>query len=91
MTNPHLNNTKLHTTVPANPLVDQHTIDTLIHIQAVLSFLQEYVSKTTEESDFTLNDVRVNTGHYALLKLVNDALDYEIHRLDQAGSTAKMN
>jgi hypothetical protein len=39
-----------------------------------------------EESDLTLNDVRVNTGHYALLKLVNDALDYEIHRLDQAGT-----
>jgi hypothetical protein len=86
MTNPHFTNAKLHTTIPANPLVDQHSIDTLIHIQAVLSFIQEYVSKTTEESDLTLNDVRVNTGHYALLKLVNDALDYEIHRLDQAGT-----
>ena len=85
MTNPHFTNTILQTTIPANSLVDQHTVDTLIHIQAVLSFLQEYVSKTTEEADFSLNDVRVNTGHYALLKLVNDALDYEIHRLDQAG------
>lgn len=66
---------------PSNPLVNQHPIDTLVHIRAVLAFLQEYVSKTTEDPD--LLDAQINTGHYAVLQLVNDALEYEITRLDQ--------
>lgn len=69
--------------VPSNPLIDQHPVDTLIHIQATLAFIQDYISKNTEDSDNTPHQARVHTGHHTLLRIVNDALDYEIDRLDK--------
>lgn len=69
-------------TPPANPLVDQNPVDTLLHIQAVLVFLQENSAKATGEAELTPHESLVNTGQYAILKIVNDALDYEIDRLD---------
>lgn len=68
---------------PPNPLVDQHPVDTLIHIQSVLALLQDYLAQTTHQPDITPDEAQVHTGHYAMLKLVNDALDFEIDRLDR--------
>jgi len=65
-----------------NPLVDEHPIDTLLHVQAVLTFIQEYAAKSTEEAETNPHDVRINTGLYAILRTVNDAIDFEIDRLD---------
>lgn len=76
---------KAHTppTAPYNPLIDQHPVDTLIHVQATLTFIQDYISKNTEDNDNTPHQARVHTGHHTLLRIVNDALDYEIDRLDK--------
>ncbi len=76
---------------PHNPLIDEHTVDTLTHIQEVLMFLQDYMFKYSEDADMALANPRVNTGHYTLLRLVNDALEYEINRSDQADSSRVMN
>lgn len=71
-----------HTKTPNNPLVEQHPVDTLVQIQNVLSFLQDYITQSTEQADTNAKKVQINTGHYSVLKLVNDALDYEIERLE---------
>ncbi len=70
--------------IPNNPLIDIHPIDTLVHVQAVLCFIQEYAAKSTEDGELQLqpHNMRVNTGLYAVLKIVNQAIDYEIGRLD---------
>ena len=67
---------------PFNPLVEQHPVDTLVQIQNVLTFVQDYVTHTTHQPDTSAKEVQINTGHYAVLKLVNDALDYEVERLE---------
>jgi len=77
--------------IPSNPLVDQHTVDTLIHVQEVLAFLQNYLLKALEESDIIPHDVRVNSGHHTILRMVHDALEYEINRCDQSCLTKVMN
>lgn len=70
------------TKIPNNPLIDIHPIDTLVHVHAVLTFIQEYTAKTTEDDDLQPYNIQVNTGLYATLKIVNQAIDYEIGRLD---------
>lgn len=73
------------TNPPSNPLIDQHPVDTLVHIQSVISFLQEYTSQNTCKMGISPKESRIHTGHYAVLKLVNDALEYEIERLEGGG------
>lgn len=68
---------------PLNPLVNQHPVDTLIHVQSIVALLQDHMIQNTQQADTTTDEVHINTGHYALLKTVNDALDYEIDRLDK--------
>ena len=63
------------------PLIGEHPADTLSHIQATLTFIQEFAARSTEEPAITPYEVKVNTGLYAILKAVNDAIDYEIERL----------
>ncbi|MGH1486051.1 MAG: hypothetical protein ACRBCI_07500 [Cellvibrionaceae bacterium] len=63
------------------PLIGEHPADTLSHIQATLTFIQEFAARSTEEPTITPYEIRVNTGLYAILKAVNDAIDYEIERL----------
>ena len=65
-----------------NPLIDEHPADTLVHVQSVLSFLQEYTAKSTESVETTPHNVRVNTGVYNVLRIVSDAIDFEIDRLE---------
>lgn len=67
--------------IPSNSLIDQQPVDTLVHIHAVLSFLQNYAARSAEE-DSAFN-IQINTGLYAILKTVNEAIDYEIERLDE--------
>ena len=73
-----------HTTTKQHscrPLIGEHPADTLSHIQATLTFIQEFAARSTEEPAITPYEIRVNTGLYAILKAVNDAIDYEIERL----------
>lgn len=76
---------------PLNPLIDQHPVDTLIHIQSVLSFIQEYTARATEEPGITPYEARINTGLFTILKTVNDALHYEIERLENQQSLTMVN
>lgn len=66
-----------------SPLIGKHPIDTLSHVQATLTFLQEFAARSTEEPELTAHEIRVNTGLYAILKTINDAVAYEIKRLDE--------
>lgn len=67
---------------PYHPLVDDQPVDTLSHIQSLLSFAQEFTAKATEDAELTPYEIRVHTGLYAILKIVIEALNYEIDRLD---------
>ena len=67
---------------PINTLIDDHPIDTLSHIQSALTFIQEFAAKANEEVDSTPHELRVYSGLYALLKVINEAIDYEIGRLE---------
>lgn len=69
------------TAKPSNLLIEQQPIDTLVHIQSVLSLMQDYIQQPAEELLTSSNQSRVDNGHLMLLQLVNDALDYEIDRL----------
>ena len=65
----------------SRPLIGRHPADTLSHIQATLTFIQEFAARSTEEPEITPHEIRVNTGLYAILKAVNEAIEYEIKRL----------
>jgi|GEM_PF-5091876 len=65
-----------------NPLIDEHPVDTLVHVQSVLSFLQEYTAQSMTGVEVTPNHVRINTGVYNVLRTVSDAIDFEIDRLE---------
>ncbi|EGG92846.1 hypothetical protein IMCC1989_2449 [gamma proteobacterium IMCC1989] len=69
-------------TIPFHPLVDEQPADTLAHIQTMLSFAQEFAAKATEDTELTPHEIRIHAGLYALLKVANDALGYEIERLE---------
>ncbi|MEO0442964.1 MAG: hypothetical protein AAFZ92_04375 [Pseudomonadota bacterium] len=68
---------------PTNALIDDHPVDTLSHIQSALTFIQEYAAKANEDVDITPYEIRVYSGLHALLKVINEAIDYEIGRLEQ--------
>lgn len=69
------------TTKPFHPLIDDLPADTLAHIQTMLSFAQEFAARTADGAEMTPYETRIHTGLYALLRIVNEALDYEIERL----------
>jgi hypothetical protein len=68
-------------TIPFHPLVDEQPADTLSHIHTMLSLAQELAAKTAEDTEMTPYETRIHTGFYALLRVVHEALDYEIERL----------
>ena len=76
------NNEHKHFEQQVIPLVGNHPTDTLSHIQATLTFVQEFAAKSTEEHEITPYEARISMGLYAILKTVNEAIDYEIERLD---------
>jgi hypothetical protein len=72
-------------TIPFHPLVDEQPADTLSHIQTMLTLAQELAAKTADDTEMTPYEMRIHTGLYALLRIVNEALDYEIERLQDYG------
>jgi len=68
---------------PSNALVGEHPVDTLMQIQSVIAFLQQYTTQAADHPDMSPYHSLVNTGHHSILQLLQDALDYEIDRLDQ--------
>ncbi|MEJ2417987.1 MAG: hypothetical protein P8Y45_13885 [Exilibacterium sp.] len=70
-------------TPSTHPLIDDQPVDTLSHVQTMLAFVQEFAAKATEDAQLTPHEIRVHAGLYALLKVVNEALDYEIERLER--------
>lgn len=67
----------------ANPLVDDNTSDTLINVQSVLLFVQEFAARLTEDASLSGEAVRANQGLHAILKTANNALMFEIKRLEE--------
>ena len=61
-----------------NPLIKEHTEDTLHHTHCLLLLLEELHAAEDNQS---LQDHNINMGIYSLLQCANGALAYEIERM----------
>jgi NADPH-dependent 7-cyano-7-deazaguanine reductase QueF len=70
-----------------NPLIEQSPEDTLVNIHSVLLFVQEFHA----ESEFNENtDNRIYySGLSLIIKCVNEALYYEMDRLEKSDKKPK--
>lgn len=73
------------TTIPFHPLIDEQPVDTLAHIQTMLRFAQESTIKAAVDTQLTAHQKQVYSKINGLLRMINEALDYEIERLEDYG------
>ena len=67
--------------IPFHPLIDEQPADTLSHIQTMLRFAQESATKATVDTELTPHQTRVYSKLNGLLRMINEAVEYEIERL----------
>ena len=67
--------------IPFHPLIDEQPADTLSHIQTMLRFAQESATKATEDTELTPHQIRVYSKLNGLLRMINEAVEYEMERL----------
>jgi hypothetical protein len=67
-----------------NPLIEDNTEETLLNIHSVLTFIREL--HTDNALDENPNDKIHHIGLSLILKCTNDALYYEIDRLEKSDS-----
>ena len=67
--------------IPFHPLIDEQPVDTLSYIQTMLRFAQESATKATVDTALTPHQIRVYSKLNGLLRMINEAVEYEIERL----------
>ncbi len=76
-------------TIPFHPLIDEKPADTLTHIQMMLRFVQESAAQTTtqatQDKTITIQQTRISNQLQGMISMINEALDYEIQRLENYG------
>lgn len=65
-----------------HPLIDEHPVDTLSHIQTMLRFAQESTTKACADIELTPHQARIYGQLSGVLKMMGEALAYEIERLE---------
>lgn len=67
--------------IPFHPLIDEQPADTLSHIQTMLRFAQESATKATIDTELTPYQTRIYSKLNGLLRMINEAVEYEMERL----------
>lgn len=63
-----------------NPLIEQSPIDTLMNIEQVVTFLEDYhlINSQPDAPD----QANTHNGLFWILRTVNQAIEFEIERMD---------
>lgn len=65
-----------------HPLIDEQPVDTLSHIQTMLRFAQESTIKANVDTELTPRQARIYGQLSGVLRMIGEALEYEIERLE---------
>jgi hypothetical protein len=65
-----------------NPLIQNDTIDTLTHIEKVITFLQDY-HLVNSLPEAPAQQVDTHSGLFWVLSYVNQAIEFEVERLNK--------
>ena len=73
------------TSIPFHPLIDEQPAYTLLHIQTMLRFAQESTTQSIKDTEPTPHQTHLYSKVSGALRMVNEALEYEIERLEGYG------